>query len=176
MERGSGEPPDDRKGPRRSSPLWPAAIAGLLAIHALTWLVFTFVAVRDPSFAVEPDHYRKSMEWDAFAALLRSSDALGWSAVVETEPRAGILGDRRVAVRIADRDGKPVKGAAVSVVAFHHARGSERIEGMLLEDGDGIYAGRLRLRKEGLWECRLTARLGDARFSAVVLHRVGGSP
>ena len=39
-------------------------------------VLFAVVASRDPSFAVEPDYYRKSLEWDATAAQARASKPL----------------------------------------------------------------------------------------------------
>ncbi len=156
----------------RRARLWPIAIAAALVVHAGIWLLLAVLAVRDPSFAVEPDHYRRSLDWDAIAARERASRALGWSVAIET----GALspGGRRIACRLRDRDGNPVAGAAVEVTAFHHARGGDRFRAALAEEAPGLYAARMDVERPGIWEFRIAARRGGTEFAHVALHRVEG--
>jgi len=164
--------PGRAAAPRRRFPVWAAVAAALLGIHAAAWIAFTAIAVRDPGFAVEPDHYRKGMGWDAEAAQLRANRTLGWSASVETGPLEGIPGDRRIACRIADREGLPVAGASVELEAFHHARGGDRFRTALAGEGGGTYAGRLPMARPGVWECRIAVRRGPDRFTHIAIHEI----
>jgi nitrogen fixation protein FixH len=158
--------------------VWPAIIVTLLGLHVALWLGFTYIAVRDPSFAVEPDSYMRSLQWDVTAAQMRHNRELGWSVELETEPAAAIRGDRRFACRIVDRDGKPVGGASVALEAFHHARGNDRQRIQLIEEKEGVYAARPILRKGGTWECRLTVKRGAETFTYTGDHevRAAGGP
>ena len=165
-------PQDIPRPPEQGAWLWPALIAGALTIHAVVCLTVTLVVTRDPSFAVEPEYYRKAIQWDAAAAQLRADKALGWTVKMETGPRSGILGERRLACRLADREGKPIAGAAVEIETFHLARGADRIRGILADEGGGLYAAALKLRRPGLWECRLTVRQGDQVFTHAEDHLV----
>ena len=152
--------------------VWPAMVVSLLALHGTAWLAFTWIAVSDPSFAVEPDHYSKSLAWDQTAAELRESRALGWAVEISAAGEPTVLGERRFACRLRDRDGTLLTEAAVDIETFHHARGNERIEARLAEESPGNYVAVLPIRKPGLWECRLTARRGEDTFRHVVTYAV----
>jgi nitrogen fixation protein FixH len=149
----------------RGAWIWPAALAAALGIHCLVWVGVAVIGSRDPSFSVEPDYYRKGIAWDAEAAQLRADRDLGWTVKVETDRAAGILGDRRLACSLADREGRPIAGAEVEVETFHLARGADRLRAGLKEEPGGVYAGLLRMRRPGLWEVRLTARQGGRTFT-----------
>ena len=43
---------------------WPVVIVSLLVGGAAANIGFMIVANRDPTFAVEPDYYRKAVDWD----------------------------------------------------------------------------------------------------------------
>jgi nitrogen fixation protein FixH len=173
---GMSDSPHEPVAPERGQSrawVWPAIVVSLLGVHATAWIVFSLVAVRDPSFAVEPDHYRKSMAWDATNAQLRANEAIGWVATIETGAVDSPLGERRLACRLADREGRPIAGAEVSVVVFHHARGADRKEARLIEEPPGgVYATRLRLARPGTWECRVKASRGSLTFTQVILHEI----
>src|SRR5690606_24674164 len=123
-----------------------------------------YLASSDPSFAVVPDYERKAAEWDREAQLRRESDALGWSAEVETGAGAR-RGDVIVSIALRDRLGNPVEGASVSVEMLHHARASNVLSEILPESAAaGVYERTVALRRPGRWEFHLTARRGDELF------------
>jgi len=153
--------------------VWPVAVVAVLALHIALWLAVVAIAGRDPSFSVEPGYYEKSVRWDETAAQLRMNRALGWSVEIETEAQAGALGDRRFVCRILDRAQRPIEGARVDLITFHHARAAERAETGLVEEGPGLYVGHPRMARPGLWECRLTVRRGGETFTHVDVHQVG---
>ena len=68
---------------------WPAVIVGLLLSGAAANIGFMIVANRDQSFAVEPDYYRKAVDWDRRMAQETRNAELGWGATASLEPRPG---------------------------------------------------------------------------------------
>lgn len=152
---------------------WPAALAALLAAHIGLWLGVVAVAGRDPSFSTEPGYYEKAVRWDEAAAQTRANAALGWSIEIDTDAEAGSSGERHFVCRIRDRDGTPVGGASVHLETFHHARAMERIGTGLAEEQPGVYGGRPRMTRPGLWECRLTVRRGGDMFTYLGVQSVG---
>ncbi len=155
---------------------WPAAIVGLIALHAVGMVTVILIATRDPSFAVEPDHYQKALSWDAFSARRRASQALGWQVTAHSDATLDGNRTRALELDIADRDGKPVSGAKAAVLAFPHARGQERLRVDLSEAGSGRYVARAALDRPGIWELRLVAKRGPDTFTATLLHAVGAAP
>jgi nitrogen fixation protein FixH len=154
--------------------VWPAIVVGLLAAHVTVWIGFASVAVNDPSFAVEPDYYRKALRWDETAAQLRANEALGWKVAIASAGTTSVLGERELRCSVSGRDGRPISGAHVELVTFHHARAEDRVALALREEppGSGVYLGSPRMRKAGLWECRVTVRRGDETFTCVTLQAI----
>jgi nitrogen fixation protein FixH len=155
--------------------LWPAVIVGALTLHVMALLVVVFVATRDPSFAVEPNHYQKALAWDSSAARLRASKLLGWRVSLKADTAPDMLGRRRLVCRILDKDGIVVVGATVQLLIFHHARAADRVQVSLSPEQDGSYAAQVPMKHTGLWEFRLAARRGDALFNMVIVQQVGNS-
>lgn len=155
---------------------WPAAIVTVFVLHAAGMVTVMVIASRDPSFAVEPNHYQKAVAWDAFSQRRRASRALGWNVTAKSEPGLDARGTRSLELFIADEQGKPVLGARAAVLAFSHARGQERLRVDLVEGESGHYAARAPMARTGIWELRLVAeREGDV-FTTTFLHVVGGAP
>jgi nitrogen fixation protein FixH len=143
--------------------IWPVAIVALLAGSAGANIGFMLIASRDASFAVEPDYYRKAVNWDRTMEQQRVNGALGWTAAAALE-RTG-RGQARLAVRLLDRTGAPVDGASVEVEGFASARAGNRLAARLAATGDGQYAAALPAGRPGLWEIRLRATRGGDVFT-----------
>lgn len=154
--------------------LWPAGIVGLLAIHMLAMGVVVFVATRDPSFAVEPQAYKKAVAWDSSQAQRQASERLGWTAQIQTSESLDMLGRRRVTCHLVDANRIPVMAATVKLEAFHHARATERFHVTLNPQGDSSYSAELPMRRAGTWEFRISALRGAEAFTFVTTHQVGG--
>ncbi len=152
---------------------WPWIVAGLLLLAIGANGLLLLKATTDPSFAVEPDYYRKALDWNATQAQGRANADLGWHVEVEVAPSA-VPGRARLAARLTDRSGLPVSGAALTLEAFHNARSADRIEAALEPSGDGAYAADLPMRKDGVWEFRLRAIRGNAVYTAVLDQDVTG--
>lgn len=155
---------------------WPIAIVGILALHAVGMATFVAVSTRNPSFSVEPDHYRKALGWDRLAARKQASDLLGWKTEVTSDAQLDGNRTRRLESRIVDREGKPVTGATVSIQAFPHARGEERVRMELRETEAGVYTVRAPMARPGLWELRLSALRGPDLLTTTVMHTTSPSP
>ncbi|MBI5627923.1 MAG: FixH family protein [Candidatus Rokubacteria bacterium] len=141
---------------------WPAFIVSLVAFHILASLVMVFLCTRDRSFSVEPDYYQKSLHWDDTALQQRENVRLGWAVAIEVGPALNVLGERKITCRVTAGSGEPIERAAVDLVAFSHARASERTALVLLPAGRGIYQATHRFARQGLWEFRIViARDGE---------------
>jgi nitrogen fixation protein FixH len=152
--------------------LWPGLIFVLLGGQLLVMFVMVYLATSDGSFAIEPDYYQKGLHWDTTAAQLRENERLGWSADIEFGDEVSVAGERTVRCLLADKSGQPIKGAVVDLVAFSHARGTQRTSATLLPADSGVYQTTLRFPREGVWEFRLVATRGTETFTGVELHEV----
>lgn len=146
---------------------WPLMIIGLLALN-MTIVVATIVcATSDHSFAVEPDYYKKAVEWDRTARERDHAAELGWDVGVSLkQPRAG--SDRSViCVTISKPSDKGhhesptlLDGAQVQIEAFPQARSSQRLTGAAVGIGNGEYDFEAPISRTGLWEVRVRINRG----------------
>ncbi|TWT41699.1 FixH [Phycisphaerae bacterium RAS1] len=143
---------------------WPALVFALLGMQVVICGAIIYASNTDPTFAVEPDYYQKSLNWDAAQAQQRAQNALGWTLSLDVSSTATPLGQRQLRCRLADRDGQPLEGAAVSAEAFHHARGNERTRIDFTAAAPGSYEAAALLRKPGVWEFRFDVRRGEQSF------------
>jgi nitrogen fixation protein FixH len=153
--------------------LWPGIIFALLGAHLCVVVVTAIYAGSDRSFAVESDYYQKALKWDSTQRQNTHNRDLGWTVRVGTE---GAPERRGVTVRLADRDGTPVRGASVRVGAFHNARANDRLEAVLEETAPGTYGGTMDLARPGRWQFRISALRGTDTFTAAVEQSVGMTP
>jgi nitrogen fixation protein FixH len=156
--------------------LWPVLVVALLAAGVGANLAFMVIAAGDPSFAVERDYYRRAVEWDRTLEQRRANDALGWRLSCRLDPAAGPAPAGELAVRLEDRAGTPLSGARVTLEAFHYARASQVVEGVLAPEAPGTYVARLPIARPGLWEMRFRAERGAEVFTHVLRVDVAGLP
>lgn len=133
---------------------WPVVIVALLVASAGANIAFMIVANGDATFAVEPDYYRKAVEWDRTMAQEARNAELGWTVSARLEPADA--GRARLFALVRDRAGAALTGADVRVEAFPSARARE-IASVALEParGAGVYTGLLPSARPGLWELRV---------------------
>jgi nitrogen fixation protein FixH len=144
---------------------WPVLIVGLLAGSVGANLYLLVRASTDPAFSVEPDYYAKAVAWDAHLEQVRTNAELGWQADLST-------GTSGVAVRLLDREGRPVAGASVDLEAFPLDRGNQIVRGALVETADHVYRADLPFHRRGLWEFRLAAVRDADTFTSVLQQDV----
>jgi nitrogen fixation protein FixH len=151
---------------------WPILVVALLAGHALLLVFVVLIATRDRGFAVEPGHYDKALHWDDIAAQRATNQRLGWRVELGLGDRVTPVGDRELSCTLVNSDGRPLDGAAVEVVMFPHARGTERTVLALAPRGAGGYAATTRFPRKGLWEFRFTIKRGPETFTKTMTRDV----
>jgi len=145
---------------------WPIGITTVLATTVAANLWVMQIANDDPSFAIEPDYYRKAIMWDSTLAQERQDSILGWRLT----PRLRIMtatGQARLSATLTDSTGAPISGAVVKVSALPVARANEVHEATLAADGAGEYATQLDARRQGRWELRFDVQAGPTHFTEV---------
>ena len=160
----------------RAERIWPLAVIAVL-VATLGLYVFLYrVAAGPGASAVEPDYYRRAVQWDSTMALEKESGALGWQLSVQVGPMSR---DGRAALlaRFSDRSGAPLDSLVVRVEAIHNLDAGHPREAVLAAAGPGAYSARLPLGRPGQWELRLDARRGRDRYVASVRRDAGwGAP
>jgi nitrogen fixation protein FixH len=152
----------------RAARLWPLAVSAVLAVTVGANAVVFYLA-RDPGAAVvEPDYYRRAVRWDSTLAARRASAALGWTVSAALGPLSTGSRGTELAVRLADRDGRPLAGALVRAVLLHNRDAEHPLTAALVPRGAGLYVARLPLERTGRWEVRLEVVRGAERFGAVL--------
>lgn len=139
---------------------WPIGIATILFATVASNVGVILLTKDDPSFAVEPDYYRKAVEWDSTTARRARSDALGWQ--VTPQVTVGTTSST-VALTLVDSAGAPVTGADVTGELLHIARAADMQPVTFMATADG-YAATVRMPRAGVWELRLQATRGDDTF------------
>ena len=145
---------------------WPIAVTTVLATTVAANIWVMRVASDDPSFAIEPDYYRKAIEWDSTLAQARQDSILGWRLTPELRVIAA-TGKTRLSATLTDSTGAPISGAVVRVSALPVARANEVHELTLASAGAGEYSAQLDSRREGQWELRFDVQAGSTRFTEV---------
>tara|TARA_R110002072_G_scaffold131222_3_gene270644 strand:- start:854 stop:1276 length:423 start_codon:yes stop_codon:yes gene_type:complete len=130
----------------------------------VTQVSFLYIASSDPSSVAEPDYYAKAVHWEDRQRQERINTELGWQGEVELGEEES--GTRRVRLRLATSTGAPVDCRLVRAELFHKARAGRAFRGTLARTATpGVYEASLPLRRAGLWELRLEAWQGEARFT-----------
>jgi nitrogen fixation protein FixH len=133
-------------------------------------VVMLFAAGADPNgTVVEPDYYRKAVEWDRTMARRAASVALGWQANATLGgldvSAAAAPPARTLTVDLRDASGTPIADAEVSATLIHNREASVPVAVALRAVGAaGRYAGTGALLHAGQWEVRVVARRGGERF------------
>jgi nitrogen fixation protein FixH len=152
---------------------WPIGIVLVLTGTVAGNLIMMRVANDDPSMAIEPDYYKKAVDFDSTMAQERRSNALGWTAVSTMD---SLVHGRptRLHVRLRDASGASVSGASVQVTALFNARANDLQSGTLQREGDSSYSVPLNIRYPGEWEVRVDAVRGSEHFKTT--SRVVATP
>lgn len=162
---------NDEQGKTKTS-AWAWVPAGLLGSMLLGLGSMAYVAIDDPSFALEPNYYDKSLRWDQSQAEKRASLALGYRVEL-TQPLVQTT-DQQATVELVlqDRDGAPLAAAQVEVEAFPNAT-ANRIQRLTLREvAPGRYQARLSRAALGLWELRVEVRHAGQRYREVLRRDV----
>lgn len=148
----------------KSGIAWPIGITAILGATVAANLFVMRLASNDPAFAVEPDYYRKAVQYDSTMAQERRNLALGWQATTVLDSvTAGTA--TRVRIQLHDAGAAPVTGATVSLMARFNARANDTLTATLMEGAPGNYITTLPIRTPGEWEVRIDAVRDSARYT-----------
>ena len=103
---------------------WPIGLAGVLAATVAANIWVAAIANDDPSFAIEPDYYRKAVAWDTTLAQARHNALLGWRLTPAMSAIASD-GSSLLSARLTDSTGSEISGAVIRVSALAVARASD---------------------------------------------------
>lgn len=144
---------------------WPVLVTAALMFTVGVNVVMLVAATADPNgTVVEPDYYRKAVDWDRTMARRAASAALGWRATATLGALDGAT--RPLSVTLVDAAGTPVLADEVHATLIHNRKASTPRELTLRRDDAGTYRVDAPERLAGLWELRISARRGDERFIA----------
>ena len=142
---------------------WPRVIVAIFVATACGQAILIYSATHDPTFAIEPDYYRKAVAWDTTMRREGESLALGWraAAAMTTDAAHGAA----VRVVVTDSAGAPVRGALVRGLAIHNLDSSHPVALAFADSGDA-YVARIAPAElhRGLWELRIDADRAGSRF------------
>jgi len=127
-----------------------------------------YVAIDDPSFALEPNYYDKAVHWDETQLQARQSSALGLKLAVAAPLSLAADGRVDVQLRVTDQLEGAFSGAQISLEAFPNAYASRVQHVSLHESTPGVYSGHLARGVAGLWELRVVVKRGALRYGEVL--------
>lgn len=158
---------------------WPVLIGLSLAFTVGVNVVMLFASGADPNgTVVEPDYYRKAVEWDRTMERRAASAALGWTATATLGAVTGAASSaasgaaagksptastRTLRVELRDAAGASISDAEVSATLIHNREASAPVPIALAADAGG-YSGAGQLVHAGQWEVRIVARRGSERY------------
>jgi len=145
---------------------WPIGIVAILLASVVGNVAVIMITRDDPSFSVEPDYYRKAVEWDSTAARKARSDALDWRVSARVEP--GIGDASRLTLDLTDANGAIVRDATLHGSLLHIARGDDVQQVVFTQTESGAYVASVPMQRTGVWELRLTADRDSSHFLQTV--------
>jgi nitrogen fixation protein FixH len=92
--------------------------------------------------------FERGVAYNRLLAAAAAEQALGWEADVAYRP-GGLI------VMLRDADGRPIKGAAISVEAQRPLEREASVSATLDGAGEGRYVARLDPLRTGQWDVRL---------------------
>lgn len=128
----------------------------------------TYLALDDPSFALESNYYDKAVHWDRSQAEAKASRELGLNVSVAQALKLTASGHIELELQVTDRTGATYGGADVQVEAFANARAGHVERLHLREVATGTYASQIAGGTRGLWELRVSVVRGGERFQQVL--------
>ncbi len=145
---------------------WPLFVVTLLVMGVSVAVGTLVLANSDGGAQVVEDYYRKALDWDAHAAEVAATAALGWRVDLVVAPGEG---DDEPVLEIAfrDPDGRPVTGLSGTVRAFRPQWTAPVAVAPLAEadDAPGVYRLPLPLTRSGLWDFEITATRDTLRYT-----------
>jgi nitrogen fixation protein FixH len=144
---------------------WPIGITVILGATVAANLVMMRIANNDPSFAVEPDYYKKAVFYDSTMAQSHRNVDLGWT--VQAFADSLVAGQpTRLRIVLSDAQSLPVVGAVVETTVLFNARANDVTTATMANEGAGVYSAPMPINAPGEWEVRVNARRDTSHFTA----------
>lgn len=144
--------------------LWTGFILMFFVIQAVIWTFAISITSRDMSHAVVAGYDQQALNWDQVKQERTSSAALGWTAEIKIDPTGDVRGNRKLTLKLTDRENYAIPKAIVQIEAFHRGRASQ-VQTILLKEGDqGVYSGAVQVRHAGVWNFSGIITSNDQRF------------
>ncbi len=153
---------------------WPIGIAVILFGTVAANIGVILLTKDDPSFAIEPDYYRKAVAWDSTQALAARSAALAWQVAAHVTSSDG--GAAVLTLDLTDTTGAAVRSVRLAGALLHVARANDVQTVTFTETETGRYVATVSMARTGVWELRLTADRGADRFVQTVRLDTGEPP
>jgi nitrogen fixation protein FixH len=144
--------------------IWTGFILVFFVIQAIIWTVAITLTARDQSHAVVAGYDEKALHWDDEKALRNASDQLGWQADLLVDTDGDIRHIHTITLQLEKADKSPVADANIQLSAFHRSRAGAPQQINFTETSDGIYTGKIEIRKSGNWQFDGLALAGDDIF------------
>jgi len=154
---------------------WPISVVVILGASVVANFWLLRIANSDPSVAITADYYQKAVHWDDELAQRKHNDDLGWRLTPALAPGARDHGSM-LDVSLRDRDGAPLAGARIAVVAVHNTMASRPEAVTLSDEGAGRYQALLPVARRGLWELRFDVYRDGEHFTADLRVDEGRGP
>jgi hypothetical protein len=152
--------------PRRNAWRWPLIVVTFLIGHVLLMAIACTIAMRDKTFAVVPDYYGRALEWDQQKSAKIASGKLGWHVEVQAGRQVDARGRRTVSFVLTGAKGKPVEGATLEAVYFHHAHADQIQHVTLTADSNDPrrFTAQVPMAFEGNWEFHFSVTARGQNF------------
>jgi hypothetical protein len=146
--------------------IWPVIIISLLGLNMTICAITVYAATRNPAaVTVEPDYYRKAVEWDSSRQIWSKPEEAGWDLTAS----ARIEDDRGlIHLMISGRASQ----VGLHALVFHRLQPDVRTEIMLVRTGvdedSSVYSGVLPSTRIGLWDLEIRDESEHVRFVRTV--------
>ncbi|GAA5510518.1 FixH family protein [Novipirellula caenicola] len=145
-------PEFNRIANRNAAIRWGGLVVGLLSLQVAVGVVAIMLATGDPSAAVLPDYYQKSLEWDDHRKSESVSRELGWKLTLVPIPGQHTATLQGV---LSDTDGKPIRIASGTIHMYHYARAAEVKTFSIQPNSNGVVVAEDCFSADGLWKIEI---------------------
>ncbi|GAA4468263.1 FixH family protein [Novipirellula rosea] len=142
-------PEFNRIANRNAAIRWGGLVVGLLTLQVAVGVIAIMLATGDPSAAVLPDYYQKSLDWDNQRSSETASHELGWKIALVPIP-----GQHNATLQgvLTDADGEPVRIASGTVHMYHYARAADVKTFSIQANSNGVVVAEDCFPVDGLWQ------------------------
>lgn len=122
---------------------------------------FAYIARSTHPGLVTEKAYDKGLKYNNVIARAEAQEKLGWTSTLTTKFDNG---HAVVSLSLKDAKGQPLESAQVSLWFIRPVQAGMDVKEAMQPASKGVYAGRAVLPARGLWDVRIEAVKGDARY------------